>query len=388
MRFKDLLIKNSLKSAVFQGIDQALMLLFSLTIATQLDKENFGELSFILFGISMLTTLSSSGNSYYFLRTKDILQQTDTLLVKQGMILTIILSLVFYWYVFENSYAFLIFISVITYSYNNYTHFLSAKGLAPIGHLFGIVRAALTIINVIVYVCFEDVLISGVVFGLSIILGAKRTIISKFKNHKVNWSLYFQSLSQNIIGILFKHMDMIIIQILLGYSLVGDYAIIVSFSSLASFGLMALNSNVQKELIEMREESNINSKRIEQISKMSFLSGVLLSLITAFLFFLYSRYFNAGYNLNINVLLVLLLAQLVNTITGPVALILNVFMGPSVVAKITLGVLFTKLLLVILMGTSLIKVVVAIALSSMVFNVICYLIVRKEIQVNTLSWIK
>ena len=160
------------------------MLLFSLTIATQLDKENFGELSFILFGISMLTTLSSSGNSYYFLRTKDILQQTDTLLVKQGMILTIILSLVFYWYVFENSYAFLIFISVITYSYNNYTHFLSAKGLAPIGHLFGIVRAALTIVNVIVYVCFEDVLISSVVFGLSIILGAKRTIISKFKKHK------------------------------------------------------------------------------------------------------------------------------------------------------------------------------------------------------------
>ena len=87
-------------------------------------------------------------------------------------------------------------------------------------------------------------------------------------------------------------------------------------------------------------------------------------------------------------MLVLLLAQLVNTITGPVALILNVFMGPSVVAKITLGVLFTKLLLVFLMGTSLIKVVVAIALSSMVFNVICYLIVRKEIQVNTLSWIK
>lgn len=388
MRSKDLLIKNSLKSVVFQGTDQALMLLFSLTIATQLDKENFGELSFILFGISMLTTLSSSGNSYYFLRTKDILQQTDTLLVKQGMILTIILSLVFYWYVFENSYAFLIFISVITYSYNNYTHFLSAKGLAPIGHLFGIVRAALTIVNVIVYVCFEDVLISSVVFGLSIILGAKRTIISKFKKHKVNWSLYFQSLSQNIIGILFKHMDMIFIQILLGYSLVGDYAIVVSFSSLASFGLIALNSNVQKELIEMREESNINSKRIEQISKMSFLSGVLLSLITAFLFFLYSRYFNAGYNLNINVLLVLLLAQLVNTITGPVALILNVFMGPSVVAKITLGVLFTKLLLVFLMGTSLIKVVVAIALSSMVFNVICYLIVRKEIQVNTLSWIK
>ena len=86
-------------------------------------------------------------------------------------------------------------------------------------------------------------------------------------------------------------MDMIFIQILLGYSLVGDYAIVVSFSSLASFGLIALNSNVQKELIEMREESNINSKRIEQISKMSFLSGVLLSLITAFLFFLYSRYF-------------------------------------------------------------------------------------------------
>ena len=364
------------------------MLLFTLTIATQLGKEKFGELSFILFGINLLTTLSSSGNSYYFLRSKDILQQTNALLVKQGMALTVMLSSVFYWYVFNNSYAVLIFISVMTYSYNNYTHFLSAKGLAPTGHLFGIIRSALTILNVIVYVCFENLLISGMVFGVSIILGARRTIISKNQYHKVNWRLYFQSLSQNIFGILFKHLDMILIQFLLGYSLVADYAIVVSFSSLASFGLMALNSNAQRELIEMREEDKINSKRIEDISKMSFMSGVVLSLITAFLFFLYSNYINAEYNLNIYVLLVLLLAQIVNTITGPVALVLNVFIGPTVVAKITLGVLLTKVLIVILIGTSLLKVVSLIALSSIVFNMLCYYLVKKELKVNTLSWIK
>lgn len=364
------------------------MLLFTLTIATQLSKEKFGELSFILFGINLLTTLSSSGNSYYFLRSKDILQQTNALLVKQGMALTVMLSSVFYWYVFNNSYAVLIFISVMTYSYNNYTHFLSAKGLAPTGHLFGIIRSALTILNIIVYVCFENLLISCIVFGVSIILGARRTIILKSKHHKVNWRLYFQSLSQNIIGILFKHLDMILIQFLLGYSIVGDYAIVVSFSSLASFGLMALNSNAQRELIEMRQKDKINSKRIEDISKMSFMSGVVLSLITSFLFFLYSNYINAEYNLNIYVLLVLLLAQIVNTITGPVALILNVFIGPMVIAKITLGVLLIKVLIVFLIGTSLIKVVSLIALSSIVFNILCYYMVKKELKVNTLSWIK
>lgn len=388
MRLKDTLVKNSLKSAVFQGTDQALMLIFSLTIATQLGKEKFGELSFILFGINLLTTLSSSGNSYYFLRSKDVPQRTNVLLVKQGMVLTVMLSSVFYWYVFNNSYAFLIFVSVMTYSYNNYTHFLSAKGLAPKGHLFGIIRAALTILNVIIYVRFENLLISFIVFGVSIMLGAKRTILSKYQNHKVNWSLYFQSLSQNIIGILFKHLDMILIQLFLGYSIVGDYAIVVSFSSLASFGLMALNSNAQKELMEMREEANINSKRIEEISKMALISGVILSLMTIILFFLYSNYVNTEYNLNIYVLLVLLSAQLVNTITGPVALILNVFKGPTVVTKITLGVLLIKVLLVTLIGTSLIKVVSVIALSSMVLNVLCYFMVKKEIKVNTLSWIK
>jgi len=388
LRLKDTLVKNSLKSAVFQGTDQALMLIFSLTIATQLGKEKFGELSFILFGINLLTTLSSSGNSYYFLRSKDVLQRTNVLLVKQGMVLTVMLSSVFYWYVFNNSYAFLIFVSVMTYSYNNYTHFLSAKGLAPTGHLFGIIRAALTILNVIIYVRFENLLISCIVFGVSIMLGAKRTILSKYQNHKVNWSLYFQSLSQNIIGILFKHLDMILIQLFLGYSIVGDYAIVVSFSSLASFGLMALNSNAQKELMEMREEANINSKRIEEISKMALISGVILSLMTTILFFLYSNYVNTEYNLNIYVLLVLLSAQLVNTITGPVALILNVFKGPTVVTKITLGVLLIKVLLVTLIGTSLIKVVSVIALSSMVLNVLCYFMVKKEIKVNTLSWIK
>ena len=127
LRFKDTLIKNSLKSAVFQGIDQTLMLLFTLIIATQLSKERFGELSFILFGINLLTTLSSSGNSYYFLRSKDVLQRNNPLLVKHGMILIATLSSIFYLYFFNNNFGVLIFISVMAYSYNNYTHFMSAK---------------------------------------------------------------------------------------------------------------------------------------------------------------------------------------------------------------------------------------------------------------------
>ena len=246
----------------------------------------------------------------------------------------------------------------------------------------------MTIINVIVYVRYENLLVSVILFGISIILGSKKTIILKNEYHKVDWTLYFQSFSQNIAGILFKHADIIFIQLLLGYTIVGDYAIVVSFSSLASFGLMALNSNSQRELIEMREAGKINAVRIQNISKISFISGLLLSAITILLFYIYSEYINPEYNLDIGLLCILLIARVINTFTGPVALLLNVFVGPKIVANVTMILLAIKSFFIVFLGSNLIEVVAIIALTSVAFTTICYILVMRHIKVNTLSWIK
>lgn len=354
---KDSLIENvvlkSLKTIFIQGSDQLILIGLSTLLVLIVDVETFGKFSFGLYMASLAASVFASGFSLYFIIMKKKNITENKLVYDAGTLTTYILSIMLFiflllWFTDLSSIEVFLFstgISSVLFNIDN--HYFTVTGNAPKGQSH-IAMKSIIFFVLILFSSFFDLklgailatLLSAILFFL---IGEIKPVIKNPLSKEYIYD-FFQSSLQNWISIFHKNIDLLLVRILFGPFEVALYALAITFNNAAGFGLMAINSNTQSELIEIsRSKKSEQQVKIYGLAKVTVALSMVLLLFTIFSVPFYIDFLKTEYSNSITIFYILILGQIVNLFSGQVALLLNINNYKKIVTIVTLISLIIKL---------------------------------------------
>jgi len=188
-----------------------------------------------------------------------------------------------------------------------------------------------------------------------------------------------------------RWISIIILGLFVSNAQIGYFSVALQLALLAEFGLQVVNPVIAPQIARLHAIGD--KRRLQKLATSSARIVLVFNIIITTGFILLGRqfimlFYGASYSEAYSVLLILLIGQLVNSITGSVGYLLNMtgYEKKTSLARVTTTVINVILTLILAYRYGILGAAVASALSLVIWNLMLYVLVRKYLVINSMAF--
>lgn len=188
-----------------------------------------------------------------------------------------------------------------------------------------------------------------------------------------------------------RWISIIILGLFVSNAQIGYFSVALQLALLAEFGLQVVNPVIAPQIARLHAIGD--KRRLQKLATSSARIVLVFNIIitTGFIFLgrqFIMLFYGASYSEAYSVLLILLIGQLVNSITGSVGYLLNMtgYEKKTSLARVTTTIINVILTLILAYRYGILGAAVASALSLVIWNLMLYVLVRKYLDINSMAF--